>query len=99
MQRASLFGLFPYLHYSTMHLSWVSKCTIRNRNMHISFLNSTLWDNGQVHCGIREISLLIRQGIHQKCTHAQDVDKYIVGFSYFIDVYTQPQLHQHPQIR
>ena len=39
-----------------------------------------------MHCGIREIGLFIRQGIHQICTHAQDVDKYMVGFSYFIDV-------------
>ena len=41
----------------TMHLSHIPQCTIQNRNVHISVLNSALWDMGQVHCGICEIGL------------------------------------------
>ena len=35
----------------------VPQCTIRNRNVHISVQNGTLWDMKQVHCGSCEISL------------------------------------------
>ena len=33
----------------TGHLSHILKCTIQNRNVHISVLNDALWDMGQVH--------------------------------------------------
>ena len=38
-----------------MHPFYNPKCTIQNRNMHISVLNSALWDMGQVRCSICEI--------------------------------------------
>ena len=38
-----------------MHMYHISQCTIQHRNVHISFQNGTLWDMGQVHCGICEI--------------------------------------------
>ena len=44
--------------YPTVHLSHISQCPIKNRNVHISVLNIALWDIGQVHCGICEFGLL-----------------------------------------
>ena len=39
-----------------MYLSDIPQYTVQNRNVHISVLNSELWDMGQVHC---EIGLLL----------------------------------------
>ena len=43
---------------TTMHLSNISQCAIRNRNVHISVLNGVLWDMGLAYCGIYEFGLL-----------------------------------------
>ena len=40
-----------------MHQSNIPQCTIQNRNVHVSVLNGALWDMGEVHYGICEISL------------------------------------------
>ena len=40
-----------------MHLSHIPKCTIQNRNVHISVLNCVLMDMGQVSAGICEVVL------------------------------------------
>ena len=41
-----------------VHLSHIPQCTIQNKNVPISVLNSALLDMGQVHCGICEFGLL-----------------------------------------
>ena len=41
-----------------MHLFHIPQCTIQNRNVHISVLNSALWDMEQVHSGICELGQL-----------------------------------------
>ena len=43
-----------------MHLSHIPRCTIQNRNVHISVLNCALWDMGQVQCGICDTGLFVR---------------------------------------
>ena len=40
-----------------MHLPHMPQYTIQDKNAHISVLNGTLWDMGQVRCGISEIVL------------------------------------------
>ena len=40
-----------------MHLFYIPRCTIQNRNVHISVLNGVLWDMEQVHYGIYENGL------------------------------------------
>ena len=40
---------------STMHVSHTPRCTIQNRDVHISVLNGVLWDMEQMHGGICEI--------------------------------------------
>ena len=42
----------------TMHLFHIPRCTIQNRNVHISVLNVALWDMKLVDCEISEVSLL-----------------------------------------
>ena len=44
---------------TTMHLFHIPQCTIQNRNVHISILNSALWDMEQMHCGICEVDLIL----------------------------------------
>ena len=44
-----------------MHLSHIQQCTIQEKNVHISVLNGTLWDKGEVHCGICEAVPLLCQ--------------------------------------
>ena len=41
-----------------MHLSHITQQTIRHRIVHISFLCGTLWDMGQMLCGIYDVDLL-----------------------------------------
>ena len=47
----------------------IPQCTIHNRNVCISVLNSALWDMGQVHCGICEMGLFLS---HNACSTAAD---------------------------
>ena len=44
-----------------MHLFHNPQCTIQKRNVHISVLNSALWDMEQMHRGICEVILLYRR--------------------------------------
>ena len=44
-----------------MHLFHIPKCSIQNRDVHISVLNGALWDMEQVHSGICKIGLFISE--------------------------------------